>query len=153
MGWFDWLRPKPAPMIDHPLFGRLRAAFRPAGKPWNWEPLDFIDTPRGKVFVHLDAGEAGPAAIHEEEWGRILSHVDGLTASAAPLIAEELRNWPVEFDPGDPWQEITWEGAELLGDTDPDHDFAMIYACKSWPDAMITVYFKGTRALLSRLDD
>jgi hypothetical protein len=153
MGWFDWFRRESPPIIDHPVFGRLRAAHRPKDRPWLWEPLEFLETPRGKVFVHLDAGEAGPAPVHERQWERILAEADDLTRAAAPFIADELKDWDVPFDAIAPWDEITWEGVDLLGATDPEDDFALVYACKSWPDAMITVYFKDGRPRLSRLDD
>ena len=153
MGWFDWLRREPPPTIDHPLFGRLRAAHRPKDKPWLWEPMDPVETRHGKVFVHMDAGEAGPSDLHQGQWKQIIAEIENLTRAAAPLIDEELKNWEVPFDPSAPWDEITWEGANLLGDTEPEDDFALVYACKSWPDAMITVYFKDGRPTLSRLDD
>ena len=153
MGWFDWLRKEPPPIIVHRVFGRLRAAHRPKDGPWLWEPLEWMETPHGKVFVHLNAGEPGPSALHESQWEQIATRVDSLTQAAAPLIGEELKNWEVAFDPNAAWDEITWEGAELLGNTDPENDFALVYACKSWPDAMITVYFKNGRPTLSRLDD
>jgi len=153
MGWFDWLRKTPAPVIDHPLFGRIRAAHRPKDEPWMWETLSSIETPRGRVFVNLDAGESGPSAAHEEQWERILTHLDELTHAAVPMIARELEAWEVGFDPGAPWTELTWDGADLMGNSDEDHEFALAYGSKSWPDAMITVYFKDDRPTLSRLDD
>jgi hypothetical protein len=153
MAWFDWLRKVPAPVIVHPVFGRVRAAHRPANGSWSWETLESIRTPRGKAIVNFDAGEGGPSASHEAQWANILAELDRLTAAAAPLIARELEGFEVPFDPAAPWSELTWEGADLCGDTKPSDEFALAYACKSWPDAMITVCFENGQPTLSRLDD
>ena len=153
MGWFDWLRKAPAPVVDHPVFGRLRAAHRPKDGAWSWETLDLIETPRGLVSVNFDAGESGPGIAHEVQWRGILERLDELTRAAAPLVAGELQHWPVRFDPAAPWDELTWEGADLSGDSMPGNSFALAYGCKSWPDAMITVFFDNDRPIESRLDD
>ena len=153
MAWFDWLRKAPTPVIEHPVFGRLRAAHRPLEGPWSWETLDWVDTPRGHVSVTFDAGEGGPTSAHEAQWNGILAKLDELTSAAAPLIASELKDWEVAFDADAPWAEIIWESADLCGDSQAGDEFALGYACQSWPDAMITIYFEGERPMLSRLDD
>ena len=153
MGWFKRLRNSPAPVIEHPIFGSLRATCRPEEGPWSWETLRPINTQQGSAFVNLDAGKDGPTQAQEEQWQKILAQLGPLTGSAAPLIASELKSWPVAFDPADPWRELTWEGADLHADTNENYDFAIAYGCKSWPDAMITIYFKDDRPVLSRLDD
>lgn len=153
LGWFDWLRRTPAPIIDHPVFGRVRAAHRPKDELWMWECLDPKDTPRGPVQILFEADAAGPAAAHERQWRRILAQLESLTSAAAPLIARELTDWPVPFDPTAPWTELAWDGADLNGDARPGDRFALVYECKSWPDAMITVQFEGGVPVSSRLDD
>ena len=156
MGWFDWLRKNPRPQLHHPVFGAVRAAHRPSGRPWMWESVDLIETDRGHVSLTFSAGESGPRELQEQQWQHVLRDLDRLTRSAGPLVADELKGWEdwgVGFDPNAPWSELVWEDANLFGDTDAQHDFALIYGCKSWPDAMITIYFKDDRPMLSQLDD
>ena len=153
MSWFDWLRKAPAPVIDHPVFGRLRAAHRPNHGPWSWETLGLVETPHGRVSINFDARENGPAGAHEAQWRRILERLDEMTRAAVPLIATELEHWPVRFDPANPWDELMWEGADLSGDCRPGDSCALAYGCKSWPDAMITIFFENGRPTGSRLDD
>ena len=153
MGWFDWLRKVPAPVIDHPRFGRVRAAYRPASGPWLWETLDLVPTARGEADVGFDAPETGPTSDQERQFDWILANLDPLTMAAAPMIAAELKNWPVIFSPDDPWAELEWHGAHLTDNSSPEGDWQIAYGCKSWPDAMITIYFEAGRPSSSRLDD
>jgi hypothetical protein len=153
MGWLDWLRKIPAPVIDHPVFGRVRVAHRPASGLWLWETLDFVQTPRGPADVGFDAGEAGPTVEHQHQWQYILKHLDELTRAAAGMIGSELTDFLEKPFPANPWAELKWEGARLTGERVPDGKFEISYASSSWPDAMITVYFEGGNPTLVQIDD
>ena len=154
MGWFDWLRSTPAPVIDHPLFGQVRASHRPRQGSWLWETLGLVATPRGDGGLTFDAGENGPNVSHERQWNTIIKQLDSLTEAAAPLIASDLSHWDeVPFDPASPWDELEWDGAHLGGDTSSQDEIALCYGCRHWPDALITVYFENGRPVLSQLDD
>jgi hypothetical protein len=150
MAWFDWLRSIPAPVIDHPKFGRVRASYRPKSGLWLWEMLDWLDTPHGRVSATFDAGPTGPGPHHEQAWDEICANVDGLTRKAAPLVASALADWLEKPFPADPWAELGWEGAHL---TESSGEFELNYFCKSWPDAMIAVFFEQREPTLVQLDD
>ena len=153
MGWFDWLRKGPAPVLDHPIFGKVRAAHRPASGPWLWETLDFVQTPRGRADVGFDAGEGGPGPEHERQWQHIVDQLDQFTRQAAPMIGPELTAFLEKPFPDDPWEELEWEGVHLAGEQGPGARFEISYASKSWPDAMITVCFEDEQPTLVRIDD
>ena len=153
MGWFDRLRKVPTPVIEHPKFGRVRAAHRPATGFWLWETLDFVTTPRGPADIGFDAPETGPTPDQERHFDWIVANLDQLTMAAAPMIAAELKEWPVRFASDDPWEELEWQGAHLTMNNSPEGDWQIAYGCKSWPDAMITAYFEGGRPSLIQLDD
>lgn len=153
MGWFDWLRKVPAPVIDHSVFGRVRAARRPATGDWLWETLDFVETPRGPADVGFDAPEAGPTPEQERHFNWIVANLDPLTDEAAPLIAAELKDWLERPFPANPWDELGWEGAHLTTNASPEGNWEVSYSSKSWPDAMITVHFEDGKPTFAQLDD
>lgn len=153
MGWFDWLRKMPSPVIMHPRFGRVRASHRPSSGLWLWETLDAVDTSRGDVTLTFDADQAGPDVAHERQFGHMLANLDRLTEAAVPMLARELKDF---LDPGglkfpaDPWAELEWMGGHLTG---VGSELEVQYAYRSWPDAMITVYFENDRPTSIQIDD
>lgn len=153
MGWLDWLGKIPAPTIEHPKFGRVRASYRSGSGPWLWETLDPVATPRGDAEITFDAPESGPTSDQERHWDWLVGNLDELTSAAVPLIAAELKDWLEKPFPDDPWTELEWLGGHLTEKCSPDGDWQIAYGCKSWPDAMIAVYFERGRPSLVQLDD
>lgn len=153
MGWFDWLRKSPTPVIEHPAFGRVRAAHRPESGNWLWETLEFVETPRGPADVGFEAPETGPTPEQERHFDWIVANLDALTVAAAPLVAGELTEWLERPFPANPWDELGWEGVHLTSDASPDGRWDLSYSSNSWPDAMITVYFERGKPTLVQLDD
>lgn len=153
MVWFDWLRKQPAPVIDHSRFGRVRASHRPSSGTWLWETLDMVDTPRGEVSLTFDADESGPTAAHERQFDHMLDNLDWLTETAVPMLASELKDF-LDFGglkfPADPWAELEWIGGHLTG---VGSELEVQYGYRSWPDAMITVYFENDRPTTIQIDD
>ena len=153
MGWFDWLRKAPGPVMEHPAFGRLRAFNRPASGAWLWETVDPVATTRGAIFVWLQADERAPGAHQRALLDRIIDRIDALTLAAAPVIGQRLAGWLERpFDP-DPWKELDWEGAQLGANGAGPEEFVLFYSCESWPDAQIAVTFEGERPIHVQIDD
>jgi len=150
MGWFDWLRKTPAPVIDHRRFGRVRASRRPKTGQWLWEVLNPVATEFGSIDMTFDAGEDGPDEAHERQLDAILADRDEMTRAAAPLIAGDLAHFLDKPLPENPWDELTLEFVHLSG---RPGDFEMSYSCKSWPDASITAYFEKARPTVIQIDD
>ena len=150
MGWFDWLRRGPAPIKEHPRFGRVRASVRSNDRDWLWEALALIETAAGKLDMTFDAGEDGPDKRHEHQLDQILADRDALTRSAAPLIERELSDFLGKPLPDNPWDELELEFVHLSG---RDGEFEMGFSCKSWPDASITAYFEQGRPTIIQIDD
>src|SRR5690349_9099778 len=106
------LRRAAAPMVDHPLFGLVRATPCPAGGPWLWESLELFETRRGSVDLGFEAGSEGPGDAHRAQLEAILAQLDALTTAAAPMIVDQLGG---SGPPIQPWAELEWRGACLTG--------------------------------------
>lgn len=151
MGWFDWLNRAPAPVIDHPRFGRVRASRRPRDSDlWLWEALAPVPTECGPLDMTFDADELGPSDAHERQLEEIVDDRDTLTRAAAPLIAADLSDFLSQPFPDNPWDELELEYVHLSG---RKGEFEMAYSCKCWPDASVTAYFEDGVPTLIQIDD
>jgi hypothetical protein len=140
VGGFESLR-SAASVIDHPLFGPLRATPRTGGGDALWEALELLKTPRGPVDLSFAAGPDGPGVAHEGQLKEVLAQSDSLTRAAAPMVFARLSAW-LESPPADNlWADLDWQGACLTG---RPGEFHLHYSCRSWPDSMITVRFEGS---------
>lgn len=137
-------------MMEHPDFGPLRASERGDGAPWLWEALDLHDTPRGQADLGFEAGASGPGSSHVAQLDQILAELDPLTAAAAPMIDVKLGGCLERSLGDDPWTELEWHGARLTG---RDGDFQLHYACRSWPDALVTVTYEDRKPIAVQIDD
>lgn len=150
MGWFDWLRRVPAPVVEHPRFGRVRASHRPASGDWLWEVLSPVPTECGHLDMTFDAGEAGPGDVHERQLDSIVADRDALTRAAAPLMGQELADFLGKPLPENPWDELSLEFVHLSG---RNGEFEMAYSCRSWPDASVTAFFEQGQPTIIQIDD
>ena len=145
----EWTR-KPVPMIEHPVFGRLRASVRGDGGRWLWESLDLLPTSRGEADLSFQAGPSGPDPSHEVQLHEIVAALDPLTAAAAPMIDVNLGGWLERSIGDDPWTELEWRGACLTGSPDV---FDLHYSSRSGPEALIMVRFEAAEPVAVRIDD
>ena len=149
MGWFDWLRRGPAPIIEHARFGRVRASVRSDGE-WLWEVLAPVPTIPGPIDMTFDAGELGPDERHSKQLDAILADRDALTRAAAPMMAADLSDFLERPFPDDPWDELELEFVHLTG---RQGAFELAYGCKSWPDAHVTAFFEDGLPTMVQIDD
>jgi hypothetical protein len=141
VGGFESLR-SAVSVIDHPLFGPLRASPRTGNGQPLWEALELLNTPQGQVDLSFAAGPEGPDTTHEAQLKEVLTQSDSLTRAAAPLVFARLSAW-LESAPADNlWADLDWQGACLTG---RPGEFHLHYSCRSWPDSMVTVRFEGSR--------
>ena len=149
MGWFDWLRRGPAPIIEHARFGRVRASVR-SDDEWLWEVLAPVPTTAGPLDMTFNAGEQGPDDRHSKQLDAIVADRDALTRAAAPMMAAELSDFVGRPFPVNPWDELKLEFVHLTGKPGL---FEMAYSCKSWPDANVTAFFVDGRPTMVQIDD
>ena len=149
MSRFEALPTVAVPVMDHPSFGPLRASGSADGHSWRWEALELIETQCGQADLSFAAGPDGPGRDHEHQFTALVDELDQLTAAAVPGISSVVGEC-LELSRHDPWATLEWEGAHLTG---KDGAFELHYACKTWPDAMITVRFEQSRPVVVELDD
>lgn len=132
-------------MIDHPTFGPVRATPRRAGRPWLWQALDLVETPRGRADIAFEAGAEGPGEAHRAQLHEIVHRLDALTEAAGPLILDRLSRQGAAVEP---WAELEWRGACLTG---KQGEFELEYSCRSRPES-IAVRFERSQPVAVQLE-
>jgi hypothetical protein len=145
-----WRREGPAPVIDHPRFGMMRASFLRESEHFVWSCLDLFRTARGLVDLEFEGQAFGPTAVHEQQLDALVAKLDQLTCAAAKTISARL---PISVaDPAsvDAPTGLEWQGARLSG---CDGTFQLHFWCTSAGDALITVCFEQWRPVSAHFHD
>jgi hypothetical protein len=129
-----------APVIDHPYFGPLRASGE-SSPGWLWESLDLVRTARGWADLSFVAGRDGPNDAHRRQLNAVLAQLDSLTFAAAGMISEQLHARAAELE---------WQGARLPGS---EGAFSLYFACRNWPESLITVHFQRWKPTAVEIGD
>jgi hypothetical protein len=132
-------------MIDHPIFGPVRAAPRRPGRPWLWQSLDLVETPLGRADIAFEASAEGPGEAHRVQLREIVSRLDALTEAAGPLIFDRLSRQGAAVEL---WAELEWRGACLTG---RQGEFQLEYSCRSRPES-IAVRFEQSQPVAVELE-
>jgi hypothetical protein len=146
----DWTRVGPAPVVDHPRFGAIRASLRRDSETFVWECLDLVRTDRGLADLEFEAGAFGPTSAHESQLAELIGSLDALTRAAVRAVARELSDCVEIPLPTDPWRNLEWQGARLSGRVGT---FQLHYWCSPAGDALITVRFEQSKPSGVRFHD
>ena len=131
-----WRREGPAPVIDHPRFGMMRASFRRESEHFVWECLDLFRTARGLVDLEFEGRAFGPETVQEKQLDSVVAKLDQLTCAAAKTIS---ARFPSAIPPSASADALEWQGARLSG---CDATFQLHFWCACANDALITVCFE-----------
>lgn len=148
MGWM-WLllanlsgQAPPVPAVDHLVFGPIRPIYRPKGRLWLWENLFPLRQARGTVCVTWLADGSGPSEAQIAFWAWLAASIDNLAEQAWPLLAANVDDWAERRRPADPWDELTWTGADLPADGGHASEWSLSFAASRRPGVMLTVTFR-----------
>ena len=159
MGWLGTLFARlsgeapPVPPRDHPVLGRIQPSHRPREGAWLWETLTPLEHARGRVSVTWLADSSGPSEPQVAFWGWLAAHIDEVVEQAWPLLSIDVRDWTEQPAPGEPWQELIWEGAGLPADGDRLSEWDVSFATRTCPDVMLTVSFIEGKPVFVTADD
>lgn len=148
MGWVWMLlanlsgQALPVPAIDHRVFGPIRPIYRPKGRLWLWENLLPLRQARGAVSVTWLADGAGPSEAQIAFWTWLAASIDTLAEQAWPLLAADVDAWSNRPRHPDPWEELTWIGADLPADGGHASEWSLSFATSRRPAGMLTVTFR-----------
>ena len=148
MGWLWMLlanlsgQAPAVPAVEHGVFGPIRPVYRPKGRLWLWENLLPLRQARGAVSVTWLADGSGPTEAQVAFWTWLAESIDTLAEQAWPLLAPDLDEWSKRPRFADPWDELTWIGADLPADGGHASQWSLSFATGRRRDVMLTVTFR-----------
>ena len=148
MGWLWMLlanlsgQDPPVPAVHHCVFGAVRPTYRPKGRLWLWEGLVPIRQARGEISVTWLADASGPSEAQIAFWSWLAQSIDTLAEQAWPLLAAEVTERTGRPRSADPWDELSWTGADLPADGGHASEWSLSFAMRHRPDVTLCVTFR-----------
>ena len=148
MGWVEILlanmsgQAPPVPAVEHGVFGLIRPSYRPKGGLWLWHSLRPLRLARGAVRVSWLADPSGPTQTQIDFWRWLVDSIDTLIEQAWSLMADEAADAAERAWAADPWEMVTWTGADLPADGAHASEWSLSFAARRRPDIALTVTFR-----------